>query len=200
MPVRVGLQAHRELVEVLRHLVVVVEALVEVGLAVAVEVVQPHDLVAAADVDRPVAELQPERLEQPGGDPLPGQPGFRVVEPADQPHVAVPGADGHPLAVGEEVEPGQPQLGVPRVAARAGRTCPRRTGRRSCRASTVVFSTSGQRFGPPSVSGFSGRGAGEVFANAASASASPFAISTFTRVGVARGGNRQEREPVLLRQ
>ena len=51
VPLRVGLQAHRELVEVLGHLVVVVEALVEVGLAVAVEVVQAHDLVAAADVD-----------------------------------------------------------------------------------------------------------------------------------------------------
>ena len=55
VPLRVGLQAHRELVEVLRHLVVVVEALVEVGLAVAVEVVQLHDLVAAADEDRSVA-------------------------------------------------------------------------------------------------------------------------------------------------
>ena len=52
----------------------------------------------------------------------------------------------------------------------------------------VVFSTSGQRFGPPSVSGFSGRGGGEVFANAVRASASPFAISTFTRVGVAAAG------------
>ena len=37
---RVGLQAHRELVEVLGHLVVVVEALVEVGLAVAIQIVQ----------------------------------------------------------------------------------------------------------------------------------------------------------------
>ena len=48
---RVGLQAHGELVKVLRHLVVVVEVLVEVGFAVAVQVAQDHDLVAAADVD-----------------------------------------------------------------------------------------------------------------------------------------------------
>ena len=48
---RVGLQTHREFVEVLRHLVVVVEALVEVDLAVAVEVVQDDDLIAAADVN-----------------------------------------------------------------------------------------------------------------------------------------------------
>ena len=54
VPLGVGLQAHREFVEVLGHLVIVVEALVEVGLAVAVEVVQPDDLVAAADVDRAV--------------------------------------------------------------------------------------------------------------------------------------------------
>ena len=59
--------------EVLGHLVVVVEALVEVGLAVAVEVVQDHDLVAAGDVDLAVDDLQPQRLEQPRGDPLPGQ-------------------------------------------------------------------------------------------------------------------------------
>ena len=47
----VDLQAHRELVEMLGDLVVAVEALVEVGLAVAVEVAEADDLVAAADVD-----------------------------------------------------------------------------------------------------------------------------------------------------
>ena len=51
VPLGVGLQAHRELVEVLGDLVVAVEALVEVGLAVAVEVAEADDLVAAADVD-----------------------------------------------------------------------------------------------------------------------------------------------------
>ena len=116
VPLGVGLQPHRELVEVLGHLVVAVEALVEVGLAVAVQVGQLHELVAAADEDHAVAHLQPERLEQPRGDPLPRQPAFGVVDAADRPHVAVPGADGHPLAVREEVEPGGPQQGVPRVA------------------------------------------------------------------------------------
>ena len=93
VPVRVGLQAHRELVEVLGHLVVVVEALVEVGLAVAVEVAEDDDLVAAGDVDPPVDDLQSQRLEQARGDPPPGQLAVGLVEARDAPDVAVPGAE-----------------------------------------------------------------------------------------------------------
>ena len=54
----------------------------------------------------------------------------------------------------------------------------------------VVFSTSGQRFGPPWVSDLIARGVGLVFANAVRSSAAPFAISTFTLVGVAAAGMR----------
>ena len=81
IPVRVGLQVHRELVEVLGHLVVAVEVLIKVGLAVAVEVAEDHDLVAAGDEDLPVADLQAERLEQSRRDPPPRE----LARPASSP-------------------------------------------------------------------------------------------------------------------
>ena len=84
VPLGVDLEAHRELVEVLGHLVVAVEALVEVDLAVAVEVAEDGDLVAAGDVDLAVDDLQAERLEEARGDPPPGQgpAGRRAPRPA----------------------------------------------------------------------------------------------------------------------
>ena len=59
----IRLQAHRELVKMLRHLVVAVEAFVEVGFAVAVEVAEHHDLVPASYVDRALVHFDAERLE-----------------------------------------------------------------------------------------------------------------------------------------
>ena len=52
---------------------VVVQALVEVRLAVAVEVVQPGQLAALQHDDLAVHHLQPERLVQPRGETLPGE-------------------------------------------------------------------------------------------------------------------------------
>src|SRR2546430_198502 len=106
----------------LRHLMVVVEAFVEVRLAVAIEVVQDHDLIATAHMDLVADDLQPERLKQAGGDALPGQrrwlvPRVRVLLPEgavypvkalDQPNIAVPGADSGTTPIGEKVEAGQP--------------------------------------------------------------------------------------------
>ncbi len=68
---RVGLQAHRELVEMLGDLMIAVEALIEVGLAVAVVIMEADDLVAATDVNLAGDDLEAQRLEQPRGDPLP---------------------------------------------------------------------------------------------------------------------------------
>src|SRR6185437_5280296 len=48
IPFGVRLQIHREFMEMLGDLMVVVEALVEIGFAIAVEVIQPGDLIAAA--------------------------------------------------------------------------------------------------------------------------------------------------------
>ena len=64
----VALEAADEVVAGGRGLVGVADALVEVGLAVAVEVVQPGDLVAAEDVDLAVGDDQAQRLVQARGD------------------------------------------------------------------------------------------------------------------------------------
>ena len=90
---RVGLQVEGELVEARRDLHVVVEVLVEVGLAVAVQVVQPGDLVAAEDVDLVVDDLQAQRLEQARGEAPPRELLELVVDAGDDPDVAAPGAD-----------------------------------------------------------------------------------------------------------
>ena len=71
---------------------VVVEALVEVGLAVVVEVVQARELAAFEHDDLAVHDLQAERLVQPGGEALPGA-GAGLLVHGDEPDVAVAGAD-----------------------------------------------------------------------------------------------------------
>ena len=81
----VGLEPHREFVEMLGDLVVVVEVFIKVDLAVAVEVAEADDLVAAADVDPARDDLEPQRLEQTRGDPPPGEalaPAYRSRRPA----------------------------------------------------------------------------------------------------------------------
>src|SRR5579883_219811 len=102
--------------EVLSHLMIVVEALVEVDFAIAIQVVEFHNLIATADKHCAVTELQPKRLEQPRGNPLPCETRFRFVEPAHEPDVAVPRTDRHPFAVRVEVEPREPELCVPGIA------------------------------------------------------------------------------------
>jgi hypothetical protein len=71
---------------------VVADALVEVGLAVVVQVVQPGELPAFQHYHLPVHDLEPERVVQPGGVPLPRARRGLLVH-GDEPHVAVAGAD-----------------------------------------------------------------------------------------------------------
>ena len=47
----IGLQIHRKLVEMLGHLMVVVEVFIKINLAIVVRIVQPRDLVAATHVN-----------------------------------------------------------------------------------------------------------------------------------------------------
>ena len=111
------MQIEDELVVVGRDDRVVVEVLVQVGLAVLVEVFQPGDLVAAGHVNFSLNDLQPERLEQTGGEALPGELLERLVDARDDPHVAVEGANRRP-SVGEEVE--APKEGAHPVRIREG--------------------------------------------------------------------------------
>ncbi len=65
--------------------------------------------------------LQPQRLKQSRGDPLPGEPSGRIArcielrQSAHQPDIAVPRANRHAIAIGEEIEAGGPQLGQPGI-------------------------------------------------------------------------------------
>ncbi len=79
---------------------VVVHALVEVGLAVVVQVVQPRELPAFEHDDLAVNDLQPERVIQPGREALPRARRGLLVH-LHEPHVAVAGADGD-AAIGQE--------------------------------------------------------------------------------------------------
>ena len=113
---RINLQAHREFVEVLGDLVVAVEAFEEVDLAVAVEVAQAHELIAAGDEKFVAAEFHAERLKESAGDAFPTQRGGRGgQETVHAPHVAVPGGDDGGLAVGREIEAAGTHPALPRV-------------------------------------------------------------------------------------
>ena len=113
---RVGLQAHRELVEVLGHLVIVVEALVEVDLTVAIEVVEHGKLVAACDMDPAIDMPDAQGLEHSRGDAPPLELG--LILPRD-PDIPIPGAKRDP-SVGQEIKAGEACLRQPRVRLRRG--------------------------------------------------------------------------------
>ena len=161
VPLRVGLQAHRELVEVLGHLVVVVEALVEVGLAVAVQVAQADDLVAAADVDparrrssAPAAGTAPRRSAARSG-PRAGSsiPPTSQTSPS-QVQTAARWPSGRKSKPVSRIWQSQGLLsGTVRTSTANGP---------SSRPMTAwVLRTSGQRRGPPWVSGSSDVAGGE---------------------------------------
>ena len=91
------------------------KAFIEIGLAVAVEVVKPRDLVAAKDVDLALGDDQPEGLVQPGGKPSPADVLERVVEALDVPDVPLHRAE-QGRAVGQEVMIAEEQQGIPGVS------------------------------------------------------------------------------------
>ena len=101
----VGLQVHGEFVEMLGHLRVVVEVLVEVGFAIAVKIDKAGDLIAAKHVDLLIDDLQSQRLKQSTGDAAPSELAESLAEPLDNPNVALPRTYGGATSVAEEVEP-----------------------------------------------------------------------------------------------
>ena len=122
----VGLQAHGELVEVIGDLMVAVHVLIEIRLAVAVEVPQRDELVAARDEDFGAAELDPERLKETGGDALPRHGVGATIDAVDAPDVAVPRAHHGLLAPGEKIHAARAHAGAPRIALRQGEALPRK--------------------------------------------------------------------------
>ena len=116
VPVFIRLQSHREFVKVFRDLMVAVEALVPVRFVVAVEVVEPNDLIAANDVDFFLNTFHAQRLKQSSSNPLPGERfAFRIGETVDSPNGSVPRRYDRGPGVRQKVDSCQSQLAVPRV-------------------------------------------------------------------------------------
>ena len=59
----VALQSHRKFMKVFGHLMIVVEALIEIRFAITISVSQNHQLVPAGDVDIVGDDLDTKRLE-----------------------------------------------------------------------------------------------------------------------------------------
>src|SRR5439155_743585 len=78
------------------------------------------NLVPAPNMDFPSHDLQSQRLEQAGSDALPRKTFRRAIDTADQPDVAIPGADGRSVAVREEIEAGEAHPAVPGIVVRMG--------------------------------------------------------------------------------
>jgi hypothetical protein len=76
--------------------------------------VQAGDLVAASDIDFFISDDQTEGLVEAGGESAPGEVFEFLVDAGDDPDVAVECADGS-AAVGEEVEAGGTNPGVPGI-------------------------------------------------------------------------------------
>ena len=159
--VGIGLQAHRELMEVVGNLMVAVDIFIIIRFAVGVEVMQADDLISAADVDLAVHHLQPQRLKQTGGDSAPCEFTVRLIETRDHPDIAIPGANRGGMSVRHEVETGRAHQRKPGIGnGERKRVGGEGTVIRS--VSSCVCRMSGHRLGPPRVSGSSGSGGDEI--------------------------------------
>ena len=95
---------------------VVVECVVAIGLAIAIEIDQPHDPVAAADMDNAIDQFDPQRLIESGGDSPPDELPVGGSEPLHPPDIAIPGAEDGARAGGvSKIEPRKTQLRVPGI-------------------------------------------------------------------------------------
>ena len=85
-----------------RAVPVVVHALVEVGFAIVVVIVQPRELPAFEHVNFAVDHLQTHRLIQPRGEPLPVAFVLRFID-ANEPDIAVPRRH-RDATIGQEID------------------------------------------------------------------------------------------------
>ena len=104
--------------EMLSHLMVVVKILVEINFAIVIGVMQASDLVAAADINGLVDNLQPQRLEHPRGNATPGELALRQIQPFNDPHIPLPRTHRSAAVVFEEIEPAQAHPRFPRIIIR----------------------------------------------------------------------------------
>src|SRR5262245_28415368 len=112
----IGLQPHREFVEMFRDLLVIVKALDEVGFTVVVQIAQNGDLVSTRHINLAIDELQAEWLKQSVSNAA--RMKLLCINPADNPDVAIPRTDRQTSTVRKEVESSQPHLSEPGIVCR----------------------------------------------------------------------------------
>ena len=115
----IGLQTHGEFVEVLGDLVVVVEIADEIHLSVAVEILEPRDLIAARDEKILASIFDPQWLEQTAHNSFPpqGRRG-RIRQAFHPPDIPVPRAHHGGTAIGREIKAPRAHPTLPRVLHR----------------------------------------------------------------------------------
>ena len=113
----IGLQIESECVISRIHIKVAVERLVVIGLAIAVQVMQPRDPVAAQHVDGVVDDTQSQGLVESGREPLPRKCSQRGINAGDNPDITAQSRNGA-ASVAEKVERRHPHPGTPRIRVR----------------------------------------------------------------------------------
>ena len=117
--VRICVQIEAELVVILRDDRVVVEIFVKIRRAVAVQIMQARDLIAAEHVHFVIDDFEAERLKQARRKPPPRELAERVVDAAHNPHVAVKRANRR-APVREKVEAAEERFRLPLVRQTVG--------------------------------------------------------------------------------
>ena len=112
----VALQSHGELVEVLGHLVVIVEVADVIDFTIGIVIVQFGDLIAAADEDGVIYDFDAERLKQSGRDALPTVLAEGAAKSIDDPHIAASCCNCGTFSIGKKIEPADAHPAVPRAA------------------------------------------------------------------------------------
>ena len=116
IPLLIHLQSHREFMEMLRDLMVVVETLDVVDVVVRIEIMQRSKLVATSQIHLIFNDFDSQRLVQTRDHPLPC-PTLRVERFSHMPNIAIPSRHSH-RAIGEEIQTRQPHLRKPWIGFR----------------------------------------------------------------------------------
>ena len=105
LSLRPGLQVEAEGMESAGELPVIVEVLVVVRLSIAVEVVVARDLVVRHRVDHIVHDSKPQGFVPTSSHSFPGELLQFLINTADDPDIAIPGAHCRPGGIAEKVKP-----------------------------------------------------------------------------------------------
>src|SRR2546423_1386141 len=100
-----------------RHGRIAVETFVEIGFAVAIEIMQTDDAIATSHIHQAIHNFQPQGFEESRCVPLPLELMERTVDARDDPYIAAPGRDCRP-AIRKEIEGAETHPRFPRILLR----------------------------------------------------------------------------------